>query len=248
MGKKSKRSKPKCTGPASAPVAAAAGVMSSGDVECSQAQSRAPVAAGVASLVPLAPCIEVNGDEDVAEVMGKVFGSKEITKERLDILMAGMQLGEVIQGVDEIGWGKPAFPGDPREPPFKRETNHHIWAVDEKGEIMDYPDEQLRNLSDHGHKIGPDGKETVVIVRRPFDITLSMELFPWLEKEHKKFMQTQPLTEEDMLQHIHNGSFPIHHCYHRAKILRDSDPSSYGVVIGSLGFKQPDGRIWWEYG
>ena len=225
-----------------APAAATACVTSPGNVERSQAQSRVPVAAGVASSVPLTRCFEANGDKDVLEVSGKVFGSKEITKETLDFILAG-------QEVDEIGWGKPAYPGDQRKLPFKREENNHVWVVDEKGEILDYPDEQLRMLSDdHGHKIGPDGKEAVVIVHRPFDMTLSMELFPWLERQHKEFMQAQSLTKEDMLQRIHEGTFPIGCCYHRAKILRDSDPSSYGVVIGSLGFKQPDGRIWWEYG
>ena len=47
---------------------------------------------------------------------------------------------------------------------------------------------------------------------------------------------------------IENGTFPVNHCYARAKILRDSDPTRFALVLGSLGYRQLDGRVFWECG
>lgn len=47
---------------------------------------------------------------------------------------------------------------------------------------------------------------------------------------------------------IKNDTFPENFCLARATTLRQVNPTKYVVVIGSLGFVQEDGSIFWEYG
>jgi hypothetical protein len=50
-----------------------------------------------------------------------------------------------------------------------------------------------------------------------------------------------------LLSIINTPFFPSKNCYLRAKLLHESDPKKYSLVIGSLGFRQENGRIHWEY-
>ena len=56
------------------------------------------------------------------------------------------------------------------------------------------------------------------------------------------------MSSVQFLQMIENSTFPVNHCYARAKILRDSDPTRFALVLGSLGYRQLDGRVFWECG
>ena len=62
------------------------------------------------------------------------------------------------------------------------------------------------------------------------------------------FSKHTDVTNEEWLLKIRSNTFPTKHCYARAKILRDSNPKKYALVIGSLGYKQNDGSIFWEFG
>ena len=59
--------------------------------------------------------------------------------------------------------------------------------------------------------------------------------------------QTCILTEQ-LLFMIKNNTFPKDNCYPRAKLLRDSEPSRFALVLGSLGYRQTDGHVFWECG
>ena len=88
------------------------------------------------------------------------------------------------------------------------------------------------------------------IVRRPWDVSVVVQALPHLDKWSKEqFFDKNPhMTREQFLHAIKNNTFPSDNCYPHAKILRDSDPSKYALVLGSLGFRQSDGRVYWEYG
>ncbi len=51
-----------------------------------------------------------------------------------------------------------------------------------------------------------------------------------------------------LLQMIENNTFPVNQCYARAKVLCDSDPSQFALVLGLLGYRQLDGHVFWECG
>ena len=116
----------------------------------------------------------------------------------------------------------------------------HAWCVDEVGNVCDYPDDQ----NQHGDN------RTKNIVRRPWDANMVAEALPHIDEFNKKiFFNKHPdVSNEEWLLKIQSNTFPIRSCYARAKILRDSNPKKYALVIGSLGYKQNDGSIFWEFG
>jgi len=116
----------------------------------------------------------------------------------------------------------------------------HVWCVDEVGNVCDYPDDQ----NQHGDNRTKD------IVHRPWDAEMVAEALPHIDEFNKKiFFNKHPdVSNEEWLLKIQSNTFPIRSCYARAKILRDSNPKKYALVIGSLGYKQNDGSIFWEFG
>jgi hypothetical protein len=58
----------------------------------------------------------------------------------------------------------------------------------------------------------------------------------------------EPVSHEERLAMIENDTFPENQCLSRATTLRQVNPTKYVVVIGSLGFVQEDGTIFWEFG
>ena len=56
------------------------------------------------------------------------------------------------------------------------------------------------------------------------------------------------MSSVQLLEMIENNTFPVKQCYARAKLLRDSDPSRFALVLGSLGYRQIDGRVFWDCG
>lgn len=116
----------------------------------------------------------------------------------------------------------------------------HAWCIDDLGNVCDYPDDQ----NQHGDY------STMNIVRRPWDAYMVAEALPYIDKHYKKeFFDRHPNTSnEEWIQKIQSNKFPLRNCFARAKILRDSQPKKYALVIGSLGYKQCDGTIFWEFG
>ena len=116
----------------------------------------------------------------------------------------------------------------------------HAWCVDENGLIHDYPDHQLIQ--------GQYGTRDVV--RRPWDVKVVIAAMPHIEQMTKVefFDKNKHVSTEQFLFMIKNNTFPKDNCYPRAKLLRDSDPSRFALVLGSLGYRQADGRVFWECG
>jgi hypothetical protein len=87
-------------------------------------------------------------------------------------------------------------------------------------------------------------------VKRPWDVSVVVQALHHLEKwTNEQFFDKYPhVSTEQFLHTVKNNTFPSNNCYAREKILRDSDPSKYALVLGSLSIRQSDGRVYWEYG
>ena len=126
---------------------------------------------------------------------------------------------------------------------IKQIQDYHAWVVDEKNEIHDYPVTQ----------IGRDClKWTEDVVYRPWDIEHVSVAYPAIvdlqNRTSSYILQVVPLTHEQKIEMIQSNSFPINNCLARATTMRDINPRKYALVIGSLGFRQEDGSIFWEFG
>jgi hypothetical protein len=117
----------------------------------------------------------------------------------------------------------------------------HVWCVDEKNNILDYPIEDIE--SEYWSND---------VVYRPFDAEhvslIYKDVIEYAKQSHQYIDKISHMSEEEKLNEIENNTFPKLCCIWRAKALRDRDPTRYSMVIGSLGFKQADGNIFWEYG
>ena len=122
----------------------------------------------------------------------------------------------------------------------KMVMDFHAWCVDDYGLIHDYPDHQLIE--------GQYGTRDVV--RRPWDVKVVIAAMPHIEQMTKAefFDKNKHVSTEQFLFMIKNNTFPKDNCYPRAKLLRDSEPSRFALVLGSLGYRQTDGRVFWECG
>ena len=119
-------------------------------------------------------------------------------------------------------------------------TDFHAWCVDKRGVVHDYPADQLIK-----------GKHwTGDVVRRPWDVNVVVEVLPYIEKltQENFFDKNKHVSSVQLLQMIENNTFPENQCYARAKLLCDSDPSRFALVLGSLGYRQLDGHVFWECG
>ena len=117
----------------------------------------------------------------------------------------------------------------------------HVWCIDEQNNILDYPIEEIYSKY-----------WTENVIYRPFDAEhvslIYKDVIEYAKQSDQYLDEICHMTEEEKLQAIDNNTFPKKCCIWRAKALRDRDPRRYSIVIGSLGFKQADGNIFWEYG
>ena len=117
----------------------------------------------------------------------------------------------------------------------------HVWCVDEENNILDYPIEDI--VSEYWSNN---------VIYRPFDAEhvslIYKDVIEYAKQSDQYVDKICHMTEEEKLKAIENNTFPTECCIWRAKALRDRDPTRYSMVIGSLGFKQADGKIFWEYG
>lgn len=128
-----------------------------------------------------------------------------------------------------------SVPGNP-----SNYEDYHSWCVDEKCIVCDYPIHQLNDGVENG---------TNNVIYRPWNAHMIVEWLPKLDKIYDKFMKDNTHnTMEQLMKSIDNNEFPTGNCYIRAKLLHLSNPKKYALIIGSLGFVQEDGTIFWEYG
>lgn len=162
------------------------------------------------------------------------------TSERTDTIVdlarsLGLVVFDTSPALDE-GWNGPRYSLERRH--ALSNIDYHAWCVDENNNVCDYPDDQLEQGTYY----------TENIVRRPWDAHLVAQFLPHLEELFKEFRKIYPKRIDHHLNDIQNNTFPQGNCYARAKILRDSDKQKYALVVGSLGYVQSDGRIFWECG
>ena len=135
--------------------------------------------------------------------------------------------------VSSLGIG----PGNPTS-----ELDYHTWCVDEKCIVCDYPIEQLTDEIN-------DTIATSNLIYRQWSAHMIVEWLPKLDKIYDRFMKDNShTTMELLLESIDNNEFQTYNCYICAKLLHLSNPKKYALIIGSLGFFQEDGNIFWEYG
>jgi hypothetical protein len=146
---------------------------------------------------------------------------------------------QLCRNIDELAFSGPGN--------FVGMDDYHAWCIDKQGVVHDYHPEILKLKVKCG---------TTDIVRKPFTGEILSEKLVHFEQIYDACLQGMIAeyggTIEDakkiLLAIIHTPLFPRKNCYIRAKLLFESDPQKYSLVIGSLGFRQADGKIYWEYG
>ena len=116
----------------------------------------------------------------------------------------------------------------------------HAW-IEHNGNIIDYDDDVLRNLSLFSNP-------NCDIIRRPFSKELQDEIKPILvERTNQKIkmLRTTPQqVQKDFMKQVkYGGGF----CFEKALKYKQKNPNAV-IVLGSLGFKGIDGQIRYEYG
>ena len=148
-------------------------------------------------------------------------------------------LQQLRRNIDELAFSGPGN--------FLDMDDYHAWCIDKQGVVHDYHPEILKLNVKFG---------TTDIVRLPFTGETLSERLVHCDKTYDAYLQgmiaefggTIEEAKKALLSIIHTPVFPRKNCYIRAKLLYESDPQEYSLVIGSLGFRQADGNIYWEYG
>ena len=131
----------------------------------------------------------------------------------------------------------------------KKDTyDYHAWCVDQEGNLLDYPTNQLQT----------GFHQTEHIVRQSWDASIVAKIKPILDQRHKEWLDMhfvinkETMREQEIIENLMKSialnTFPEGNCYHRSRLICDSNPDKYTLIIGSLGYKQADGRIYWEFG
>ena len=133
--------------------------------------------------------------------------------------------------------------GEEREDPgcISRFMDLYVWCVDDENDILDYPTEQIESMY-----------WTNDVVYRPFDskfVSLIYRDVMYYAERCENYLNTiSGMSQNEKMKAIEDNTFPKRNCLWRALALQNSNPSKYAVVFGSLGFRQGNGKIFWEYG
>ena len=116
----------------------------------------------------------------------------------------------------------------------------HAWCIDKGGKTYDYDDYHLgKNCLFHSDKV----------IRVRADEHTTATLMPLLQTNFEAWLRVSGKTVNEHMDEIRRHTFDDHHCWHRAMLLEKSNPDKYTLVIGSYGFRQPDGRnTFWLWG
>ena len=110
--------------------------------------------------------------------------------------------------------------------------NVHAWCVDSDGNVYDYDDDNLR-LTCPFH--------TTRVIRVEADEATTTALLPLLRYSFHRWLATSGKTIQRHVSDISSNTFEPRCCWHRAMIMKASNPCFYKVRIGSYGFVQDDG-------
>ena len=174
----------------------------------------------------------------VPTLMKIKYGDKRVSGERLRDALFELEAEDLARKESGLICTKKSF----KEGSLLSYVDYHAWCVDENNNVCDYPDEDLIT----GSQALCEGAQ---IVRHPWEDHFVAKIQPQLEAHFTSFFENnQHLTRAKVFQFIDENAFPTKYCYVRAKILHDSNPSKYSIVIGSLGYRKVDGSTWWKYG
>ena len=116
-------------------------------------------------------------------------------------------------------------------------NNYHVWNVTSSGDMIDYPNACLARKSVIG---------TMDVVRTPFDKTRQLELLMQLTDKWKRMMQALEHHRVDYTAQVAHWQQSNKHCFYRA--IAEKKESGAKIVIGALGFTQPNGTVLYHYG
>lgn len=120
----------------------------------------------------------------------------------------------------------------------------HAWVVDENtGHIWDYAPETILKTMGVNY-------ETDTLVRKPFPEKLQEQLLPYIQRIMRlKRESVKSSTRIDEQQYKTMCMNTFGYCFLRVSFVCDDYiDRDLKIVLGSLGLKQPDGTIKYEYG
>ena len=123
------------------------------------------------------------------------------------------------------------------KPKFRGLKDVHAWAVLPNGKILDYPPQYFKQSC---------GSATDEFVYTPFDEETQERCMNYHKKMYKYSVLTNPrITDENIWETVNTPCS----CSYRAMYIASRDPTNrIKVVFGSLGFRQPDGSVFYEWG
>lgn len=116
----------------------------------------------------------------------------------------------------------------------------HCW-IEHNGEVIDYADKDLKKVSLFG---------TEKVVRKEFNMELQKWVLPVIWKRYKakmKLLNREPPMVRDMWLSMYKKR-PGHCTIKAFEYYKANKGAGAKIKIGSLGFEQHDGGIFWEYG
>ena len=127
-----------------------------------------------------------------------------------------------------------------RGPAYTNEKDLHFWVEDESGKIIDLDKKQLMKQSMFG---------TEDLVYQPFSKEIQNDVIKYWRKKYTAFCKEIPYSKQ--LKFLYGKDTIKQNCQLRA-LYRERRAKQKGiklkVVAGSLGFRQPNGDIFWEFG
>ena len=122
----------------------------------------------------------------------------------------------------------------------------HCWVEDEDGKIHDYEDDVLNTLSTYGKK-GTKHK------RVPLSKELQLEFLPHYTKSvshTSKVLKQLTQAQQDIYfnRMMNMGGLCLYRAYTMKGYLKSGENKKSKIVFGSLGYIQPNGDVFYEYG
>jgi hypothetical protein len=119
----------------------------------------------------------------------------------------------------------------------------HSWVEYDDGTILDYDDISLSKISMLGN---------LDIVRTPFPLELTLELLPYVKKNINRLLEIfEKMDREEQEQFLDKVMNQPGGCIYRSYFIKAAlikQGKKCKIVYGSLGFKQTNGTIFYEYG
>jgi hypothetical protein len=127
--------------------------------------------------------------------------------------------------------------------------DYHAWCVDKNGDVCDYSNETLIKSVEH---------PSLEVIHQPFTAHIIPKWLIICKDQYNIYIQNtanancggvidKMIAQLTIILMVNPSHFPDQCCYPRTKLLHNYNPQKYSLVISSLGFRQADGTIHWEY-